>query len=89
MKRIFWVGIGVTIGVLATRKVSQVRTSFVDRTVGPEGLNRAVGALADSLGDFAGTVKASMAEREAQLRAGLGLDADSGQHSQQQRKGKA
>ncbi|MDQ0768990.1 hypothetical protein QF031_001739 [Pseudarthrobacter defluvii] len=69
MKRIVWMGIGVAIGVIAFRKVSQAQSSL-----GPEGLNRAVGRLADGVYDFADAVRAGMRERETDLRSALGIE---------------
>lgn len=69
MKRIVWLAAGVAIGVLAVRKLSEARQTF-----GPEGLNRAVGSLADSVANFADAVRDGMQEREADLRAALGVD---------------
>jgi hypothetical protein len=69
MKRIVWMGIGVAIGVIAFRKVTELRSNL-----GPEGLNRAVGRLADGVYDFADAVRAGMRERETDLRAALGVD---------------
>ena len=48
MKRFVWMGIGVAIGVIAFRKISEAQSN-----VGPEGLNRAVGRLADGVYEFA------------------------------------
>jgi hypothetical protein len=70
MNRIIWMGIGVAIGVIAFRKVTAVQN-----TLGPEGLNRAVGRLADGLFDFADAVRDGMQERETELRGALGIDA--------------
>jgi hypothetical protein len=69
MKRIVWMGIGMAIGVIAFRKVSQAQS-----TLGPEGLNRAAGRLADGVYDFADAVRAGMRERETDLRAALGVE---------------
>ena len=69
MKRIVWMGIGVAIGVIAFRKVSQAQSSL-----GPEGLNRAVGRLADGVYDFADAVRVGMQERETDLRSALGIE---------------
>ncbi|HSU47870.1 MAG TPA: DUF6167 family protein [Arthrobacter sp.] len=69
MKRIVWMGIGVAIGVIAFRKVSQAQSAL-----GPEGLNRAAGRLADGVYDFADAVRAGMRERETDLRAALGVE---------------
>ncbi|WP_258060728.1 DUF6167 family protein [Arthrobacter sp. 4R501] len=69
MKRFVWMGIGVAIGVIAFRKISEAQSNL-----GPEGLNRAVGRLADGVYDFADAVRAGMQERETDLRAALGVD---------------
>ncbi|GAP55841.1 DUF6167 family protein [Arthrobacter sp. 92] len=69
MKRIVWMGIGVAIGVIAFRKISEAQSSL-----GPEGLNRAVGRLADGMYDFADAVRTGMHERESDLRSALGID---------------
>jgi hypothetical protein len=69
MKRIVWMGIGVAIGVIAFRKVTEAQASL-----GPEGLNRAVGRMADGLFDFADAVRSGMHQREEDLRAALGIE---------------
>jgi hypothetical protein len=74
VKRIVWMGIGVAIGVIAFRKITQAQAS-----IGPDGLNRAVGRLADGVYDFADAVRAGMNEREVDLRAALGIaESDAG-----------
>ncbi|MEQ4520110.1 hypothetical protein ABLI39_12195 [Pseudarthrobacter sp. B907] len=62
-------GIGVAIGVIAFRKLTEAQS-----TLGPEGLNRAVGRLTDSVYDFADAVRVGMRERETELRSALGVD---------------
>jgi uncharacterized protein with PhoU and TrkA domain len=69
MKRLVWMGIGVAIGVIAFRKVTEAQSAL-----GPEGLNRAVGRLADGVYDFADAVRAGMRERETDLRTALGVE---------------
>lgn len=69
MKRIVWMGIGVAIGVIAFRKITEAQAA-----IGPEGLNRAVGRMADGLFDFADAVRSGMHQREEDLRAALGID---------------
>ncbi|MGW9412470.1 hypothetical protein [Arthrobacter cupressi] len=64
-------GIGVAIGVIAFRKISEAKSGL-----GAEGLNRAVARLADGVYDFADAVRAGMGERESELRAALGLEDD-------------
>ncbi|TLM73613.1 hypothetical protein FDW81_08800 [Pseudarthrobacter sp. NamB4] len=66
-------GIGVAIGVIAFRKVTEAQASM-QSTLGPEGLNRAVGRLADGVYDFADALRAGMRERETDLRTALGLE---------------
>lgn len=70
MKKIFWLGIGIAVGAIAVRKVSRARA-----TLGPEGVNRAVGRLSDSIHSFADAVREGMGERERDLRVALGVDA--------------
>lgn len=69
MKRILWLGVGAAVGVLVFRKFSEARGAL-----GPEGLNRAVGQLSDSIYHFADQVRDGMKEREDELRAALALD---------------
>ncbi len=69
IRRAFWMAAGVAIGVLAVRKVSRVKS-----TLGPEGLNRAVGQVGDSISEFADAFRSGMREREADLKAALGVD---------------
>ncbi|GAA1358715.1 hypothetical protein GCM10009596_12530 [Arthrobacter rhombi] len=69
IKKIFWVGIGVGVGVLATRKLGSVKQSL-----GRDGLNRSVGRLADALSYSADAFRDGMHGRETELRAALGLD---------------
>ncbi|WP_026818375.1 hypothetical protein [Arthrobacter castelli] len=70
-KRLIWVGIGVTIGIIAVRKASEAKAKY-----GPEGINRAMGSLADSVSGFAETMRQGMSEREADLRIALGIDTE-------------
>ncbi|MDN5754623.1 MAG: hypothetical protein L0J68_10990 [Micrococcaceae bacterium] len=69
MKKLFWVGIGVGVGVLAARKVATVKQGL-----GREGLNRSVGRLADAMTTSAEAFRDGMHGREAELRTALGLD---------------
>jgi len=68
-------GIGVAIGVIAFRKVTEAQASM-QSTLGPQGLNRAVGRLTDGIYDFADAIRDGMRERETDLRAALGVDSD-------------
>jgi hypothetical protein len=73
MKRLVWMGIGVAIGVIAFRKVTEAQASM-QSTLGPQGLNRAVGRLTDGIYDFADALRDGMRERETDLRSALGVD---------------
>lgn len=69
MKKIFWFGVGITIGVIAARKIAAAQGA-----IGPEGLNRAVGRVTDAVHDFADALRENMNERETDLRLALGVD---------------
>jgi hypothetical protein len=73
VRRLFWTALGATAGVLIVRRVSQTAQRF-----SPEGvagsLAGALGGLTEAVRDFAADVREGMAEREHELRAGLGLD---------------
>ena len=74
MRRLFWLAMGVTIGVLVVRKLSAAAEKMTPAGIGgsiAEGLRD----LADAIGDFGADVRAAMAERENELRSGTGLDA--------------
>jgi Family of unknown function (DUF6167) len=70
VRRLFWVALGATAGVLVVRKVTKTAQAY-----SPEGLGRSAAALVDGLRDLAEAVRAGMAEREQELRIALGVDA--------------
>ncbi|WP_246021019.1 hypothetical protein [Arthrobacter echini] len=69
IRRAFWLAAGITIGVVAVRKVSQAKA-----TLGPQGVNRAVGQISDSIADFADALRTAMTQRENDLRSALGVE---------------
>ena len=74
MRRLFWLAMGVTIGALVVRKLSAAAEKLTPQGIAGalvEGLRD----LADAIGDFGADIRAAAAEREAELRAGTGLDA--------------
>jgi len=77
MKRLFWLAMGITIGALIVRKLSAAAQRLT-----PGGMADSVSAalrdLAESMRDFSHDVRAAMHEREAELRAGTGLDGELG-----------
>jgi hypothetical protein len=74
MRRLFWLVMGITIGVLVVRKLSAAAEKMT-----PSGmlgsLAESLRDLAEAIGDFGADIRAAAAEREAELRQGTGLDA--------------
>ena len=74
MRRLFWLAMGITIGVLAVRKLSRAAEKMTPGGIASS-IAEALRDLADAIGDFGADVREAMAERENELRAGTGLDA--------------
>jgi hypothetical protein len=74
MRRLFWLAMGVTIGVLVVRKLSQTAEKLTPQSMAGN-LADGLRELAGAIGDFGADVRAAMVEREDELRAGTGLDA--------------
>lgn len=70
MRRVFWIALGATAGVLVARQVRRT-ASNLSAQLTPTAL---VETLSSALRDFGREVRLGMAEREAQLRSELGLD---------------
>ena len=74
MKRIFWLLVGIVVGVYAvTRLKSRAKA------LSPAGLNTAADKIAEAVRDFGDQVRAGMDQREGELREALGLDVQAGQ----------
>ena len=71
-RRLFYIALGATAGVLLVRKLTQT----AERLAPQNALPGALGNLADAIRQFGEDVREGMAEREAELRDGLGLDSD-------------
>lgn len=79
IKRLFWLGAGVAVGVLVVRKLSQAAHSY-----SPSGLagsaKETAADFVESVRDFIADVKEGMAMREAEINAafeqGVMMDAD-------------
>jgi hypothetical protein len=69
MKKLFWVGIGIGVGVLTARKLGEAKN-----LASSDGLNRTVARISDSLQELAEAFRTGMNERETELRQALGLD---------------
>lgn len=72
-RRLFYVALGATAGVLIVRKLTQAA-----QKVTPAGVQQSIaGSLAgltDAIREFTAEVRDAMAEREVELRDALGLD---------------
>jgi hypothetical protein len=72
-RRLFYIALGATAGVLLVRKASQVAERFTPAGMS-QGIAGALGGLGEAIRGFGEDVRLGMAEREAELREGLGLD---------------
>jgi hypothetical protein len=70
MRRLFWLALGATVGVLFFRKVNKTVEAY-----SPAGVGRSLTSVGDGLRELADVVREGMAEREAELRVALGVDA--------------
>jgi hypothetical protein len=68
MKRLFWMGVGVAVGVSATRKIGAVTQKATPAGIGTS-LGEGLRELGAGLGAFGAEVRAGMAEREEELTA--------------------
>ncbi len=73
MKRIFWLLVGIGLGVYA---VTRLRSRA--KALSPAGLTNAADKIADAVRDFGDQVRAGMDQRETELREALGLDVQEG-----------
>ncbi|MBM7796822.1 hypothetical protein [Pseudoglutamicibacter cumminsii] len=69
MKKLFWLTLGVSIGVMASRQLQRIRTQGV-RSTADSVLDRTANVVESTIAAF----KQGSAEREAELRAALGVD---------------
>lgn len=69
MRRVFWIALGATAGVLVVRKVTKAAEAYT-----PAGMSRSIASLGEGLRELADAVREGMAEREEELRIALGVD---------------
>jgi hypothetical protein len=74
MRRLFWLVMGITIGVLVVRKLSRAAERLTPGSMASS-IADGLRDLADAIADFGADIRAAAGEREAELRAGTGLDA--------------
>jgi hypothetical protein len=68
VKRLFWLGIGVAVGVVVVRQLTKATRAYSPASLAGQARNSAAG-LWDSVQDFVADVREGMAEREAEIRA--------------------
>jgi hypothetical protein len=72
-KRLFWIALGATVGVLVVTKASKTLRKFSPSGIA-EGASGIPGAITGRLQDFADDVRNAAAEREFELYRVLGVD---------------
>ena len=70
VRRLFWIALGATLGVLLFRKVNKTIDAY-----SPAGVGRSLSSVGDGLRELADVIREGMAEREEELRVALGVDA--------------
>ena len=73
MRRLFWVALGATVGVLVVRKLSKTAQAYSPSGMA-QGLSGGLADLGDGLREMAEAVREGMADRETELRYALGMD---------------
>jgi hypothetical protein len=73
MRRLFWLALGATAGVLVVRKVTKTAQAYSPSGMA-RGLSGGLSDLGEGLRDMAEAVREGMAERETELRYALGTD---------------
>jgi hypothetical protein len=68
MRRLFWLGIGVAVGVVVVRQIGKAAQAYSPSSLAGTARNSAAG-LVDSVRDFVADVRDGMAEREAEIAA--------------------
>jgi len=77
MKRLFWLGLGITVGALVVRRLSAAAQKLTPGGIA-ESLTAGLSQLAEAIGEFSGDVRTARSEREKELHAGVGLDGQLG-----------
>ncbi len=72
-RRLFYIALGATVGVLVVRKATQAAQKFTPAGM-QSSMTGAIGGLGQAIREFGDTVREGMAEREDLLRTELGRD---------------
>ncbi len=74
MRRLFYIAFGATAGVLAVRRITAAANKWT-----PEGIATQAGGVGDRVAAWWAEVQQFAAQREQELREGLGLDPADGE----------
>jgi hypothetical protein len=74
-RRLFYIALGATAGVLLVRKLTETAHKFTPAGMS-EGVGGALSGLGDAIREFGTEVREAMAEREAELQELLYSEAD-------------
>jgi hypothetical protein len=66
MRRLFWLGIGVAVGVIVVRKATRTAQAYTPAGIASS-LTESAGGLVESLRSFVEDVRVGMAEREQEI----------------------
>ncbi|WFE98470.1 hypothetical protein [Micromonospora sp. WMMD964] len=66
MRRLFWLGIGVAVGVIVVRKATRTAQAYTPAGIASS-VTESAGGLVESLRNFVEDVRIGMAEREQEI----------------------
>ncbi|GAB2615608.1 hypothetical protein Aab01nite_28050 [Paractinoplanes abujensis] len=66
MKRLLWLGVGLAVGAIVVRKLTQKANEFTPTGIATS-LSQSAGGLVESMRSFVEDVRANAAEREEQI----------------------
>lgn len=72
-RRLFYVSLGATVGILVVRKLTSTAERYAPASL-QERANGGFANLSAAIREFTAELKSGMAEREDELREALGLD---------------
>jgi hypothetical protein len=75
VRRLFWVAVGATAGVLVVRRVNKITRRLSIRDTDGSAATP-LGGISQAVREFVDDVKAGMAERDIELRHALGISTD-------------
>lgn len=73
MRRLFWAGLGIAVGVMATRKVQEAAAALTPAGVSDR-LADSIAVLGEAVREFGQDLRDAMWDREEELYEALGLN---------------